>query len=107
MLTRFTLKRIDPLAAGKVLACLYLVPGVLLSAYIAAVFALLDHRVGRVNGMNGSPMVVAGMFILAAPVIMVIVGFVSGILGSVLYNWVAPWTGGLEFELVDDRGQDD
>ncbi len=56
-------------------------------------FALLDHRVGRVNGVNGSPMVVAGMFILAAPVIMVIVGFVSGILGSVLYNWSRPGPG--------------
>lgn len=107
MLTRFTLKRIDPLTAGKVLACLYLVPGVILSAYIAVVSAVVHRQMGRVYGMNESPMVVAGMFILAAPVIMVIVGFVSGILGSILYNWVAQWTGGLELEMVDDRGLDD
>lgn len=107
MLTRFTLKRIDPLAAGKVLACLYLVLGVLQSAYIGVMFTLIDRRFGRVNGVNGAPMIVAGMLILAAPVIMVIIGFVSGVLGSILYNWVAQWTGGLEFELVDDRGLDD
>lgn len=107
MLTRFTLKRIDPLAAGKVSACLYLVIGVLQAAVIAGITSIEPGPQWRMNGPRGDHLIVMGMFLLAMPVVLTVLGFAAGILIAILYNWAAQWTGGLELEMVDDRGLDD
>lgn len=107
MLTRFTLKRIDPLTAGKVSACLYLIIGVLQTAVMAGLISWDPGPFWRMNGQRGQFFIVLGMFLLALPVVFTILGFAIGILGSILYNWIAQWTGGLELEMVDDRGLDD
>lgn len=31
-----------------------------------------------------------------------VAGFIGGLIGAALYNLVAKWTGGLEFEVSDD-----
>lgn len=107
MLTRYTLKRIDPLAAGKVSACLYLIIGVLQTAVIAGLISVEPGEFWRMNGPRGQLLIVTGMFLLAMPVVLTVLGFAAGMLGAILYNWVAHWTGGLELEMVDDRGLDD
>ena len=36
------------------------------------------------------------------PIIYAVGGFVGGIIAAALYNLVAKWTGGLEFEVTDE-----
>jgi hypothetical protein len=42
-------------------------------------------------------------FALFLPVIYGVMGFISGLLGSLIYNLLAKWMGGLEFDLEDVR----
>jgi hypothetical protein len=42
-----------------------------------------------------------GVFLLLFPVIYGAVGFIGGVIAAALYNLVAKWTGGLEFEVTD------
>jgi hypothetical protein len=62
---------------------------------ILAPFFLLGALAGR-EGFGGG-IAFAVMF----PVIYAVGGFLGGIIGAALYNLVAKWTGGLEFEVAD------
>jgi hypothetical protein len=41
------------------------------------------------------------VIVLILPIIYAVVGLVGGIIAAAIYNLVARWTGGLEFELGD------
>ncbi len=107
MLTRFTVKRIDPLTAGKVLACLHLPIGVLQGIAIGGLTAINEGPFGPLKGHPGQHVIAAGLLIVACPVVATFMGFATGILGSVVYNLAAGLTGGLELELHDNRDVDE
>lgn len=107
MLTRFTVKRIDPLAAGKVLACLHLPIGVLQGIAIGGLTALNESPFGPLNGNRGRHVIAAGLLIVAVPVVTTFLGFAAGVLGSIVYNLSTGLTGGLELELHDNRDVDE
>ena len=89
------LTHITPLRAGIVLGVLY---GIL--SLIIVPFFLLAVVLG---GKTGTPLpAIFGVgFAIFLPVIYAIIGFIGGIIAAALYNLIAKWTGGFEFEVRD------
>lgn len=51
---------------------------------------------------TGAPAAFGGVFLaILFPVLYAVAGFVGGIIAAAIYNLVAKWTGGLEFEVRD------
>lgn len=100
------LKRIAPLQAGKVLGILYalfgliIVPFFLLFGLVSA-FAQPSESNGAVGAIAGGMMMAMG---LLAPVMYGVMGFVFGVISAALYNLIARWVGGIEFEVEDVNG---
>ncbi len=89
------LTHVAPLKAGIVLAVLYFVGGI-----IGAVIALPVLLLARAAA--GAPVATFGPgWLLLMPIGYGILGFVVGIIAAALYNLVAKFTGGIEFELKD------
>jgi len=90
------LTRISPLRTGIVLGVLYgllgliLRPFFLLRQYSAAIW-----RYAWLLFFGGV------FFAVLFPVIYAVGGFVGGVIAAAVYNLVAKWTGGLEFEVRD------
>lgn len=106
------LKNINVLQAGFLLAILYGMGGLL----IGLIYGLMFMVFGAVGGVAGSSSMSGGpsggqmvavmgglglMMVILIPVFYGAIGFVSGIIGSALYNLAAKWVGGLKFEVVD------
>jgi hypothetical protein len=74
---------------AKVIAILYGLMGLLLIPifYFAA----------QVNPMAGNSFGIG--FMVMAPILYGLLGFVFTAIGCLLYNWVASWAGGIEVEL--------
>ena len=87
------LTHISPLRAGIVLAVLY---GIL-SLLFAPIILLAGLFANKSNPEFSSIFSVG--FAVMLPIIYAVFGFVGGVIASALYNLVAKWTGGLEFEL--------
>jgi hypothetical protein len=92
------LTRIAPLRAGLVLGILYgifsllLVPFFLLAGSYAQLAGPIPH------GPN--PFLRSG-FVIVLPIIYAFMGFIGGIIMAALYNLIARWTSGFEFEVRD------
>jgi len=86
------LTHIKPLRAGIILAILH---GILSLFFIPffILAAILPHKT-----YPHDPAFFIG---LAFPVLYAAVGFIGGIIAAALYNLVAKWTGGFEFEVRD------
>ncbi|MDN5933644.1 MAG: hypothetical protein L0I24_21680 [Pseudonocardia sp.] len=90
------LRRITPSSAGKTLAALYGSAGLL--------FLPLFYLMTRL-APQGTPGLGFGLgFALAMPILYAAVGFVMGYVGSLLYNWIASLTGGIEFVVEAPAG---
>jgi len=86
---------VAPLKAGIVLAVLYFVGGII-GAVIALPFLLLARAAAEASVATFGP---GWLFLM--PVGYGILGFIVGIIAAALYNLVAKFTGGIEFELKD------
>lgn len=87
------LTRIAPLRAGVVLGALYGLGG-LIAAPILLLVAFLGSE-GRAGGAALAVMI---------PIIYAVGGFLGGLIAAALYNLVAKWSGGLQFEVSDESG---
>ena len=88
------LKSIAPARAGMVLGIVY--------GFVGALFvplSLLAETFGRKRGESWD--IGFNFIIILFPILYAAVGFISGILGALVYNVAAKWTGGLEFEVHD------
>jgi len=85
------LKNISPLRAGIVLGTLYGFLGLI----VVPIFILMT-----LFGPGAHPGF-AVAFLLLLPVLYAVMGFIGGIISAFLYNLIAGWTGGLEFEVRD------
>ncbi len=103
MLKRLTLKRIDPVSAGKVNAVLGFAYGLFAGFLYGAMGAAMMAR-GGPNGQMGVMFVVAGA---GAAVVSPILGFIGGIIGALVYNLGAGFVGGLIMEVEDDSQDED
>jgi len=89
------LTRIAPLRAGIVLGILYgLFSLILVPVFL--VFALLFAKTG-----SPAPAFMGMGFGIILPAIYAVFGFLGGVIMAALYNLIAGWTGGLEFEVKD------
>lgn len=89
MITTKRLTRVAPLRAGMVLGILYGFIGLLVAPFIVLA-AVAGKQVG--GGV---------VFAILLPVLYGAAGFIGGIIAAALYNLIATWTGGLEFDLSD------
>lgn len=95
--TKRVLKRIAPLSLGKMLAVLYGVLGLLL----APVFLLASLVGSSVQHQGGMPFMALGAgMTVAIPFFYAAIGFVFGVVSAFLYNLLARWIGGVEFEVA-------
>lgn len=90
------LKRIAPLQLGKILAILYGIMGLLFIPFFLLIGMLSsqvpdEQRVGM--------MAMSGGFAIFAPIMYAIMGFILGVIGAAIYNLVAKWVGGIEFQV--------
>lgn len=92
------IRRVDPVAAGKVLGVIYAILGLV----IGALFLVL-MLVGAVAQGDGQALVggvIGGIvMVLFVPLFYGIMGFLFGALGALLYNFCAGLVGGIEFEM--------
>lgn len=95
-----TLKKIHPLSCGKILAVIYAGMSLLFMPFVA--LGLLIPALTGGHGQTSSAVAtgVAGVvMMLILPIFYGIMGFIFGLLGAWLYNVVAGWIGGLQFEV--------
>ncbi|MBW8782459.1 MAG: hypothetical protein JF599_11305 [Verrucomicrobia bacterium] len=95
------LKKIAPLQLGKVLAITYgllslvMVPFFLLFSAVASLAPTAQSGPGMIPMMLGMGI----GFLIIAPVLYAVMGFVTGVIGAFVYNLVAGWVGGIEVEV--------
>lgn len=99
---KLTLRRIDPIQAGKMLAALYGLMSLLFLPFMLA-FMALGSFAARQQGAAASPPLplMFGMgigFVIFLPVIYAVMGFVGGVVGAWVYNLLARWIGGFALE---------
>ena len=95
------LSHIDPLQTGKIRGAFYA-----LISLIIVPFVLLGSLAATAvpEGSDGMAFFGIGIgFALFLPVIYGVLGFILGLIASLIYNLLAKWIGGLEFELEDVR----
>lgn len=95
-------KRVGPLSVAKNLAVLYAILGLIVGGFFSlAAMAGAFGAAGSDNG--GAAAAVAGIMgvgaIVIAPIIYACIGFVGGLISSVLYNLVAGMMGGIELDV--------
>jgi len=99
-----TLKSLGVLSVGKIMGATYAALGLLLGAFFS-LFAILGAAIGA--GRNGpgpvEGIIFGAMAIVFVPVFYGILGFVGGIIGAVVYNVIAKYVGGIEFEFQSSR----
>ena len=83
------LTHVDPYSAALLLATMYGLLG-LVAAVFFVLAALAGNQVGVATGLA-----------IAFPLLYAAGGFIGGYIGAALYNLVAQWTGGIEFEFSD------
>jgi hypothetical protein len=100
-----TLKRIGPLRFGVIIGVMYALFSLIFVPFFALAF-LVGLFAPHQNVPPGFPQVgnVLGFglglfFCVLAPVMYGIMGFLMGALMAWIYNVVAKWTGGIEFEV--------
>jgi hypothetical protein len=94
--------RVAPLQAGMVAGALYLVFGLIIGLIMAPIMFFSAALAGRMQFSGALSGAVASLFILIGiPIFYGILGFIGGIIAAAIYNLVAHFTGGLEFEVRD------
>lgn len=91
------IRRIGPLSFAKISGVLYALMGFILGCIFSLVSMVGGAMMPRENGgMMG--MIFGVGAIVALPIFYGILGFVTSLIGAVLYNLVAGWVGGIEIE---------
>lgn len=95
------LKKITPLQLGKMLAIIYGLGSLILIPFFL-LFTLLASLAPTPMGGNPAMPVMLGMGIgmmVLMPIMYALMGFITGLIGALIYNLVARWIGGIEVEV--------
>lgn len=95
------LKKIEPFQLGKIFGALYALSSLVMLPFIL-LFSILAGFAQQSAGVAPPMPLMLGMgagFLIMAPIMYGIMGFISGIIGACLYNLVAKWVGGIEVEV--------
>jgi len=92
----YKLKSVGVLSVAKVLGAMYTLLGLILMPFV-----LIIGMVGAFAGGGKNPLgAMGGVFLaICLPIVYGLMGFVIGALSSLLYNLMAGWLGGVEFEI--------
>ena len=97
------LTRIAPLQTGKIAGILYGLLSLLFIPFflIAAMAGLFFENTNTSSGATG--LMAGGMVLMALvlPVMYAAMGFIGGVICAAVYNLIARWVGGIEFEVED------
>ena len=90
------IKRITPLQLGKMMALTYGIMGLLFCPVFLVISLVAPHlqdqqRVGIMALGTG--------FALLMPIFYAVMGFILGVIGAFIYNFIAKWSGGIEGEV--------
>lgn len=96
------LKRIAPLQAGKMLAAFYGLLSLVMVPFMLAFMAFGSLAARSQGGANAPALpLMFGMgigFMIFLPLLYALMGFVFGVIGAWVYNLLAGWMGGFEFD---------
>ena len=90
------IKRIAPLATGKITGILYFALGLFLVPVFLLVAFVGSHAA---QGHTVLPAFFGLGFAIMAPIFYGVMGFVAGVVGAALYNLAARLVGGIEIEV--------
>lgn len=95
------IKRIDPMSAAKVMAGLGAITGLIAGILIAILGSSspMSYMMGTYSAMQPSLGKLSVLAIIIMPIVYAIAGFISGLVWSVFYNFVAGKIGGIKIEL--------
>ena len=97
------IRRFGVLSVAKIWGTLYALFG-LIAGVILALISLAGGFASMATQENGGPGAFMGIFfgvgaVIFAPLFYGALGFIVGLIGSALYNWLAGMVGGIEVEL--------
>lgn len=99
-----TIRRFGVLSVGKIMGATYALLGLIFGAMFS-LFAVLGATAGLMSsGNGGGEEAVFGLIFGAGAIIFLplfygFMGFLSGVIGSAIYNLVSGFVGGIELEL--------
>lgn len=68
----------------------------IVQAVVMGVVSLILVPVMLLGALFGHPGIGA-LFIIFIPIIYAVFGFIAGVISAIVYNFVAKWTGGIEY----------
>lgn len=94
----FTLKNLDVMSCGIMLATLYAILGLIVGGFITLISLMGAAIAADGNALMGSLLFGVGSIIIM-PIMYGVGGFVGGIIVALLYNVCASFVGGIKFDL--------
>ena len=115
---KYEFKHLDPISVGKVTgivaAILGLINGILASLALQAIGGIITPLISSIPLLGASEAAsgaatqastllagLSGAAIIAFPILGLIIGFLGGIIGALIYNLTARFIGGIHAELVE------
>ena len=99
-MAQMTITRVGVFSVGKMYGAVTAVFGLIIGV-IMFFFSLLGAAVMPTSRGSNAAFGVAGglMFMILAPILYGIIGFIGGLIGGAIYNLAAGFAGGIELEL--------
>ena len=91
-------RRVGPLSCAKVMGMLYALMGLIFGACIS-LFSFIGSAFAPKELPGGFGILFGVGAIIALPIFYGILGFITSLIGAVLYNVVASWVGGVEMDV--------
>ena len=91
------IKKVGVLSLGKIMGLIYAILGLVFGCFFT--FFSMVGMVLSQSSEGFMPLLFGIGAIFFMPILYGLGGFLFGMLGAVLYNWVAGWIGGIEIEL--------
>ena len=97
------LKRIAPMPVAKIFGILYALFGLIFLPFFAIAWLAGFFADSGEASAGAAGLMVVGMIVMAVifPIMYGVMGFFGGLIVAGLYNLIARWVGGIEFEVED------
>lgn len=106
---KMTLRRLEPMSLAKIMALGQGIIGLLAGAIFALVGmlgAFAGSALGGRDAMGGAFGMLFGIgAVIFMPLLYAVIGFVSGLIGAVIYNFLAGRVGGMRWEVEVQQQQ--
>lgn len=86
---------IQPKSAGKILGVLYAIFGLVFGLF----FTLISIFTSSASGNSAEGIIFGFGSVIVLPILYGVMGFLAGVLGAIIYNFIAKKVGGLKLDL--------